>query len=103
MWKATRWAIHDETKFAHLIKDVKELVSGLLQITETLDSVERNCSKLQEEIEKISDLESLLIWKRQRMTIFSCFILCLSLISVVLVYADSRSSHGDRLFRCVVC
>lgn len=61
VWKAARWAIHDEQKFSLLINDVKELVTSLLQITEALESIERQQSKLQQEIEKISDVENLLV------------------------------------------
>lgn len=61
IWKATRWAIHDEAKFTAFVSDVKELVDGLLQITGTLESIERHKSNFRQEVERISDAEDLAI------------------------------------------
>ncbi|KUJ14769.1 uncharacterized protein LY89DRAFT_122019 [Mollisia scopiformis] len=58
-WKVTRWAIHDADKFEALINRLKDFVDGLESITKSLGLLEEQHTRLQQEIESISDTESL--------------------------------------------
>lgn len=58
-WKVTRWAIHDSEKFEVLIDRLKDFVDGLESITTSLGLLEKQRAKLREEIESISDTQSL--------------------------------------------
>lgn len=55
-WKVTRWAIHDATKFESLINRLEKYVDGLEKLTDSLGRLEK---RLREEIDSISDVQSL--------------------------------------------
>lgn len=58
-WNVTRWAIHDAKKFEDMISRVKDFVDGLESITKSLGLLEEQHERLREEINSISDVESL--------------------------------------------
>ena len=58
-WNVTRWAIHDAGKFEDMVNRLKEYIDGLESITMSLGLLEEQHARLQEEIEIISDVESL--------------------------------------------
>ncbi|KAL2063989.1 hypothetical protein VTL71DRAFT_4483 [Oculimacula yallundae] len=59
IWKVTKWAIHDSVKFGSLIERLEKLVDGLESITKSLGLLQEQHARLREEIESISDMESL--------------------------------------------
>ena len=58
-WNVTRWAIHDADKFEGVINRLEKFVDGLESITKSLGLLQEQRARLREEIESISDLESL--------------------------------------------
>ena len=58
-WNITRWAIHDAKKFEDMINRLEKFVDGLESITKSLGLLEQQHARLREEIEIISDVESL--------------------------------------------
>lgn len=59
-WKVTRWSVHDLGKFQALIASIRELMDGLESIgTSFLGLLAQQQAMLLEEIESISDTESL--------------------------------------------
>lgn len=58
-WRVTRWAIHDATKFEDMINRLEKFVDGLESITKSLGLLEQQHARLQEEIEDLSDVQSL--------------------------------------------
>ncbi|KAJ8063727.1 hypothetical protein OCU04_007590 [Sclerotinia nivalis] len=58
-WKVTSWAVHDAKKFEDLIERLRRYVDGLESITKSLGLLENQHSRLREEIDGISDVESL--------------------------------------------
>ena len=60
VWKVTRWAIHDATRFQTMITRLRGFVDGLENITRSLKGVmEKQQTRFREEIESVSDVESL--------------------------------------------
>ena len=60
IWKVTRWAIHDANTFEALITRLKGFVDALESVTQSLKGVlEHQQTRLREEIESVSDAESL--------------------------------------------
>jgi len=57
--QVTRWAIHDHAKFRDLVTSIKSLIDGLESVTSTLGVLEKQRARLIEEIESISDTQSL--------------------------------------------
>lgn len=60
-WNVTRWAIHDAAKFERMINRLEGFVDGLENVTKALGLLHEQRARLQEEIESISDVESLRI------------------------------------------
>ena len=59
-WKVTRWTLHDQQSFESTIQSLRTFVDGLEKITKSLEGVyERQQRILREEVEQISDIESL--------------------------------------------
>ncbi|TEY38130.1 hypothetical protein BOTCAL_0496g00060 [Botryotinia calthae] len=58
-WKVTSWAVHDARKFESLIELLKRYVDGLENITISLGLLKDQHSRLRQEIDSISDVESL--------------------------------------------
>ena len=58
-WNVTRWAIHDADKFEGVINRLEKFVDGLESITKSLGLLQEQRARLRDEIESISDLESL--------------------------------------------
>lgn len=58
-WHVTRWAIHDSKKFEDIINRLQKFVDGLEKITASLGHLAEQRARLQEEIENISDVQSL--------------------------------------------
>jgi ubiquitin-protein ligase len=58
-WNVTRWAIHDADKFEGVINRLEKFVNGLESITKSLGLLQEQRARLREEIESISDVESL--------------------------------------------
>lgn len=58
-WNVTRWSVHDFGKFQALIASIRELMDGLESITSSLGLLAKQQAMLLEEIESISDTESL--------------------------------------------
>jgi hypothetical protein len=58
-WKVTRWAIHDADKFESMLHRLKEFVDGLESITKSLGLLQEQLERLRQEIESISDAQSL--------------------------------------------
>ncbi|KAF7915689.1 uncharacterized protein EAE98_011032 [Botrytis deweyae] len=58
-WKVTSWAVHDARKFESLIERLKRYVDGLESITVSLGLLKDQHSRLRQEIDIISDVESL--------------------------------------------
>ncbi|KAL5320085.1 hypothetical protein ACEPPN_013147 [Leptodophora sp. 'Broadleaf-Isolate-01'] len=58
-WKVTQWAIHDETKLRVTIDRLREYVDGLESITKSLGLLADQRTRLNDEIENISDVERL--------------------------------------------
>ncbi|KUJ19256.1 uncharacterized protein LY89DRAFT_487318 [Mollisia scopiformis] len=58
-WKVTQWAIHDEAKLRGIIDRLREYVDGLESITSSLGLWADQQARLKDEIENISDVESL--------------------------------------------
>ena len=58
-WRVTRWAIHDATKFEDMINRLEKFVDGLESITKSLGLLEQQHARLREEIEDLSDVQSL--------------------------------------------
>ncbi|KAH8816506.1 hypothetical protein F5884DRAFT_896275 [Xylogone sp. PMI_703] len=58
-WNVTRWAIHDAKKFERVINRLEKFVDGLENITTALGLLQGQHARLREEIESISDVESL--------------------------------------------
>ena len=56
---ATRWAIHDADKFEIIVKRLKTFIDGLHDITRSLGVLSDQQARLKEEIESVSDRESL--------------------------------------------
>ena len=60
VWKVTRWAIHDANTFEVLVNRLKGFVDALESVTQSLKGVlEQQHPRLREEIESVSDAESL--------------------------------------------
>lgn len=59
VWHVTRWAIHDADKFEGMINRLKDFVDGLESLTISLGLLAKQHRLLDEEIESISDVESL--------------------------------------------
>lgn len=57
--KVARWAIHDANKFEDTINRLEKFVDGLENITKSLKSLTDLHAQLQEEVEEISDAQSL--------------------------------------------
>ncbi|KAK4449873.1 prion-inhibition and propagation-domain-containing protein [Podospora aff. communis PSN243] len=57
--EVTRWAVHDYAKFKDLLTSIKNLIDGLESVTASLGLLERQRARLVEEIESISDTQSL--------------------------------------------
>ncbi|PQE28266.1 vegetative cell wall gp1 protein [Rutstroemia sp. NJR-2017a WRK4] len=57
--KVTRWAVHDSAQFEKQVSRIKDLVEALYSITGSLDLLEQQQSRLRQEIESISDAQSL--------------------------------------------
>ncbi|KAK1759699.1 hypothetical protein QBC47DRAFT_357538 [Echria macrotheca] len=60
-WKVTRWSVHDYDQFRKLITDITEILDGLERVTSALKNglLERQQAVLIEEIQSLSDTESL--------------------------------------------
>lgn len=76
-WKVTSWAVHDAKNFESLIERLRRYVDGLESITKSLGLLEHQHSRLKEEIDSISDVESLRLLR------------------------DASSSHGNSPTRAV--
>lgn len=59
VWKVTRWSIHDYEKFRGLIANIRDILDGLESATNSFDVLERQRALIEEEIESISDRDSL--------------------------------------------
>jgi ubiquitin-protein ligase len=57
-WKVTRWAIHDAVRFETMIGRLEKYVDGLEKLTDSLGRLEQ---RLREEIDNISDVQSLIL------------------------------------------
>ncbi|KAM3085703.1 hypothetical protein ACMFMG_002768 [Clarireedia jacksonii] len=57
--KVTRWAVHDSAQFEKQVSRIKELVEALYSITSSLGLLEQQHARLKQEIESISDTQSL--------------------------------------------
>ncbi|KAK0627469.1 ubiquitin-conjugating enzyme/RWD-like protein [Immersiella caudata] len=57
--QVTRWAVHDYAKFKDLLTSIKNLIDGLESVTASLGVLERQRARWVEEIESISDTQSL--------------------------------------------
>jgi ubiquitin-protein ligase len=57
-WTVTRWAIHDAAKFEVMINRLEKYVDGLEKLTDSLGRLEQ---RLREEIDTISDVQSLIL------------------------------------------
>lgn len=58
-WKVTRWAMHDADKFEGMLGRLKEFVDGLESLTKSLGLLQQQHERLRQEIESISDTQSL--------------------------------------------
>jgi ubiquitin-protein ligase len=58
-WKVATWAINDAKKFEEIINRLEKFVDGLENITKSLQSLTDLHAQLQEEVEDISDAQSL--------------------------------------------
>lgn len=58
-WNVTKWAIHDEAKLREIVDRLREYVDGLESITKSLGLLADQRARLNDEIENISDVESL--------------------------------------------
>ena len=58
-WTVTRWAVHDLSQFEALVDKIKSLVDGLESVTSSLGLLKQQQTLLGEEIESVSDAESL--------------------------------------------
>ncbi len=56
---ATRWAIHDAEKFKVTVERLRSFIDGLYDITRSLGVLLDQQARLKEEIESVSDTESL--------------------------------------------
>jgi ubiquitin-protein ligase len=57
--QVTRWAVHDQAKFRDLLASIRNLIDGLESVTSSLGVLETQRARLIEEIESISDTQSL--------------------------------------------
>lgn len=58
-WKTTQWAIHDSKKFEESVNRLEKLMDGLEKVTKSLGLLQKQQARLQEEIDSISDVQSL--------------------------------------------
>lgn len=56
---AVRWAIHDADKFKITVQQMKDFIDGLNDITKSLEIISDQQARMKEEIESVSDRESL--------------------------------------------
>ncbi|KAK8876817.1 hypothetical protein PGQ11_001763 [Apiospora arundinis] len=59
VWKVTRWSIHDCAQFEALVDKVRKLLDGLESITNALGVLQRQRDRLLEEVDSVSDAQSL--------------------------------------------
>jgi ubiquitin-protein ligase len=57
-WEVTRWAIHDAKSYSNTISRLQQFVDGLEKVTSSTHLAEQR-ARLQEEIENVSNVESL--------------------------------------------
>ena len=57
--RAVRWAIHDADKFKITVQQMKDFIDGLNDITKSLEIISDQQARMKEEIESVSDRESL--------------------------------------------
>lgn len=58
-WTVTRWAVHDLARFKDIVTNIRDMMDGLEGITSPLGVLQRQRALLAEEIESISDVQSL--------------------------------------------
>ncbi|KAK7971455.1 hypothetical protein PG989_016471 [Apiospora arundinis] len=59
MWKVTRWSVYDCTQFENLVDKIRKLLDGLESITNSLGLLELQHRRLLEEVDSVSDAQSL--------------------------------------------
>ncbi|KAK7972218.1 ubiquitin-conjugating enzyme E2-16 kDa- variant 1 [Apiospora saccharicola] len=59
LWKVTRWSIYDYAQFEALVDQIRKLLDGLESITNALGTLERQYQRLLEEVDSVSDAQSL--------------------------------------------
>ncbi|KAH9904294.1 prion-inhibition and propagation-domain-containing protein [Xylariomycetidae sp. FL2044] len=59
VWKVTKWSIHDQAKFESTVNNITKLIDGLESIMTPLGLVQQQRARVEEEIESLSDAESL--------------------------------------------
>ncbi len=59
IWKITRWSVHDYERFECLISNIRDIVDALESITSALGVLEKQQTMLVDEIESLSDTQSL--------------------------------------------
>lgn len=59
IWKVTRWSVHDYERFRSLVDNIREIIDALEGITSALGMLERQQTMLANEIESLSDTQSL--------------------------------------------
>ncbi|KAK8102152.1 mapkkk cascade protein kinase regulator ste50 [Apiospora sp. TS-2023a] len=59
VWNVTRWSVRDYAQFEALVDQIRKLLDGLESITNALGTLERQHRRLLEEVESVSDTQSL--------------------------------------------
>ncbi|KAK8092805.1 ubiquitin-conjugating enzyme e2-16kda [Apiospora kogelbergensis] len=59
VWKVTRWSVHDYAQLEHLVDNIRKLLDGLESITTALGLLELQQRRLLEEVDSVSDAQSL--------------------------------------------
>ncbi|KAK8004811.1 ubiquitin-conjugating enzyme E2-16 kDa [Apiospora arundinis] len=58
-WEVTRWSVHDCARFEALVDKIRKLLDGLESITNSLGLLELQHRRLLEEVDSVSDTQSL--------------------------------------------
>ncbi|KAK7906545.1 ubiquitin-conjugating enzyme E2-16 kDa [Apiospora marii] len=59
VWKVTRWSVHDYAQFETLVDNIRKLLDDLESITNALGVLERQRELLLQEVDSVSDAQSL--------------------------------------------
>lgn len=59
IWIITKWSVHDHAKFKQLVENITQVIDGLESITTPLGILAQQWTRLEEEIDSLSDAESL--------------------------------------------